>query len=340
MHDPEERGPKDPDEMDLDQPDGGRRRLLACAPWAGAGIVWGLAGGVPYALGMLGEAEAQPRPAGGGVTFLQISDSHIGFSKPVNPDAKATLGEVIGRIGAMPVKPDFLIHTGDITHLSKPRQFDDAQQIIGQAGLTTHYVPGEHDVLDPEVAEFRNRFGVGTRGSGWYSFDAGGVHFVALVNVLNSGRDTGRVYIDNPGPKAGGLGVLGDEQLAWLADDLRGRSASTPIVVFAHVPLWAVYPTWGWGTLDSARALALLKRFGSVTVLNGHIHQVVQKVEGDVVFHTAMSTAFPQPAPGQAPKPGPKKVAADQLRTVLGATSVAFRQGQRRLAIVDAPLKS
>jgi 3',5'-cyclic AMP phosphodiesterase CpdA len=313
-----------------------RRSLLECAPWAGTGIVWGLSGGVPYALGLVGEASAAEAT---GLTFLQISDSHIGFAKPVNPDVKGTLGEAVSRIAAMPTKPSFLIHTGDITHLSKAREFDDAEQIISQAGLTTHYVPGEHDLLDPEMSLFRERHGQGTKGAGWYSFDAAGVHFIGLVNVDMSGRDMGVVYIDDPGPKAGGLGVLGEDQIAWVADDLHGRSSSTPIVVFAHVPLWAAYPTWGWGTQDSARVLALLKRFGSVTVLNGHIHQVLQKVEGDIVFHTAMSTAFPQPAPGSAPKPGPKKVAADRLRTVLGSTTVTFRQGQKRLALIDAPLK-
>ncbi len=314
-----------------------RRRFLECAPWAGTGVVWGLAGGVPYALGLLGEAQAQPI---GGFTFLQISDSHIGFAKPANPDTKGTLGEVIGRIGKMPVKPDFMIHTGDITHLSKPKEFDDAQQIISQSGLVTHYVPGEHDILDPEVNEYRNRYGAGTKGAGWYSFDVGGVHFMGLVNVSSSGRNMGEIDIGNPGPKAGGLGVLGDQQLAWIEDDLRGRSASTPIVVFAHVPLWAVYPTWGWGTQDSARALVLLKRFGSVTVLNGHIHQVVQKVEGDVSFYTAMATAYPQPPPGKAPKPGPKKVPPEQLRALIGARTVTFHQGQQRLAVIDQPLSA
>ncbi len=314
-----------------------RRRLLECAPWAGTGVLWGLSGGVPYALGLIGDTAAQ---AAGGFTFLQISDSHIGFAKPVNPDARKTLEETIGRIGQMPSRPNFMIHTGDITHLSTPKQFDDAAQIIGQSRLTTHFVPGEHDVLDPELSEYRKRFGAGTKGAGWYSFDFGGVHFVALVNVMTGGRDIGTVYIDDPGGKAGGLGILGIQQLAWLEDDLRARSASTPIVVFAHIPLWAAYPTWGWGTLDSARALSLLRRFGSVTVLNGHIHQVMQKVEGNIAFHAAMSTAFPQPAPGQAPKPGPEKVPAERLRSMLGATTIVFRQGQQRLAIVDTPLSS
>jgi 3',5'-cyclic AMP phosphodiesterase CpdA len=218
-----------------------------------------------------------------------------------------------------------MIHTGDITHLSKPGEFDDADRIISQARLDVHYVPGEHDVIDDEHKLYLDRYGRGTKGAGWYSFDANGVHFIGLVNVVDL--------------KAGGLGNLGNEQLAWLENDLKGRSASTPIVVFAHIPLWTVYPQWGWGTDDGARALDHLKRFGSVTVLNGHIHQVMQKVEGNVAFHTARSTAFPQPEPGKAPAPGPMKVEDAQLRSVLGTASITFRPGQQRLAIVDTPLQ-
>jgi 3',5'-cyclic AMP phosphodiesterase CpdA len=313
-----------------------RRKALECMTWAGTGVLWAVTGGSVQALGL---ADGPMPQAATGLTFLQISDSHIGFAKPVNPNVKGTLGEVIGRIAAMPVKPSFMIHTGDITHLSKASEFDDAQQIISQAGLDTHYVPGEHDVLDPETSLYLERYGKGTKGSGWYSFDAQGVHFMGLVNVVSGGRFMSLVDIDNPGGKAGGFGILGEEQLAWIEDDLRGRSASTPIVVFAHIPLWTVYPTWGWGTEDSARALAHLKRFGSVTVLNGHIHQVMQKIEGNVTFHTALSTAYPQPAPGTAPKPGPKNTPPDKLRTVLGARTVIFKPGQERLAIVDSPLK-
>jgi 3',5'-cyclic AMP phosphodiesterase CpdA len=260
-----------------------------------------------------------------GLTFLQISDSHVGFDKPANPNALGTLEEAVNKIKALAVKPSFIIHTGDITHLSKPSEFDDADRIISQTRLDVRYVPGEHDVLDENVKLYRDRYGRGTEGTGWYSFDADGVHFIGLVNVVDL--------------KAGGLGNLGNEQLEWLEDDLRDRSASTPIVVFAHIPLWSVYPQWGWGTDDSARALEYLKRFGSVTVLNGHIHQIMQKVEGNVAFHTAMSTAFPQPAPGAAPSPGPMRVPADKLRSVLGVTDVTFRRGQQRLAIVDEPLQ-
>ena len=313
-----------------------RRKVLECMTWAGTGVIWTISGGVPHSLGLVDQAMAQTP---GELTFLQISDSHMGFAKPANPNAKGTLEEAVGRIAAMPVKPSFMIHTGDITHLSKVSEFDDANSIISQARLDVHYVPGEHDILDPEVKLYRERYGRDAKGAGWYSFDANGVHFMGLVNVADGVRFMSRVNIDNPGGKAGGLGVLGEEQLQWIESDLKDRSASTPIVVFAHIPLWSVYPNWGWGTEDSARALGFMKRFGSVTVLNGHIHQVMQKVEGNVTFHTALSTAFPQPAPGTAPSPGPLKVPADKLRTVLGTATVTFKQGDQRLAVVDAPLQ-
>jgi 3',5'-cyclic AMP phosphodiesterase CpdA len=298
-----------------------RRRILECMTWAGTGVLWTVAGGMPRSMGIIGEASAAEP---GGLTFLQISDSHVGFDKAANPNALGTLEEAIAKIRSLPVKPSFLIHTGDITHLSKVSEFDNADRIIAQARLDVHYVPGEHDLLDDEQKLYRERYGRGTKGAGWYSFDANGVHFVGLVNVVDL--------------KAGGLGNLGSEQLEWLEQDLKGRTASTPIVVFAHIPLWSVYPSWGWGTDDSGRALEYLKRFGSVTVLNGHIHQIMQKIEGSVTFHTAMSTAFPQPAPGTAPSPGPLKVADDKLRALLGVTDVTFKRGQRRLAIIDQPL--
>jgi len=319
-----------------DENDGqSRRKVLECMTWAGTGVLWTLAGGVPYSLGLAGQAMAQPS---GGLTFMQISDSHIGFNKPVNPNVAGTLEEAIGRIKAMPVKPSFLIHTGDITHLSQAAEFDEAEQIISQAGLDVHYVPGEHDVMDPEGTAYSDRHGRGTKGAGWYSFDTSGVHFIGLINVGVGSRYMSRVNIDNPGGRASGFGAIGDEQLAWMRDDLSGRSASTPIVVMAHMPLWSVYPTWGWGTEDGLRALALLRRFGSVTVLNGHIHQVLQKVEGNVTFHTAASTAYPQPAPATAPAPGPKKVPPEKLRSTLGIRTVTFKQGDQQLGVIDAPL--
>jgi 3',5'-cyclic AMP phosphodiesterase CpdA len=308
-----------------DEKDGvNRRGALECMLWAGTGVLWTVSGGVPKS-SMLGISEANA--AASGFTFLQISDSHIGFNRPANPNVLATLDEAIVKIGALPKKPEFMIHTGDITHLSKPAEFDDADQAIGKSRLETFYVPGEHDIIDEQQGKaYLDRYGKRTqaKGTGWYSFDKNGVHFVGLVNVADL--------------KGGGMGSLGAEQLAWLADDLKGRGASTPVVLFAHIPLWTVSAEWGWGTEDAAQALGLVKRFGSVTVLNGHIHQVMQKVEGAVTFHTARSTAFPQPAPGTAPSPGPMKVPDDKLRSVLGIASVVVKAGTEPLAITDTPL--
>jgi 3',5'-cyclic AMP phosphodiesterase CpdA len=301
----------------------GRRAVLECMVWAGAGVVWTVAGGVPRSA-LLGRAAAA---AESGFSFAQISDSHIGFNKD-NADVPATLREAVAQVAALPNRPALLLHTGDVSHLSKPAQFDTAAQIIGAAGLDTHFVPGEHDMLDddgrPFIARFQGRERPGADGAAYYSFDQHGVHFIGLNNVSDL--------------KAGGLGNLGAAQLKWLADDLSGRAASQPIVVFAHIPLWTVYAQWGWGTDDGEQALALLRRFGSVTVLNGHIHQVMQKVEGTVAFHTARSTAFPQPAPGTAPGPGPMRVDPGKLRTLLGTAEVRVVVGQARLAIIDAPL--
>ena len=299
-----------------------RRKVLECMTWAGTGVLWTISGGVPHSLGIVDAAKAAEA---GGMTFLQISDSHIGFDKPANPNALGTLEEAINKVNAIQNKPSFMIHTGDITHLSKAAEFDNAEKIISQAKLDVHYVPGEHDFLDEDRKFYKDRYGKGTKGPGYYSFDANGVHFIGLVNVFDL--------------KAGGMGSLGAEQLEWLEDDVKGKSKSTPIVVLAHVPLWTVYPEWGWGTEDSAKALEYLKGFGSVTVLNGHIHQVMQKVEGNVTFHTARSTSFPQPAPGTAPSPGPMKVEDAKLRSLLGIASVNFKQGDQRLAIIDTPLQ-
>jgi len=297
-----------------------RRGLLKCMAWIGTGVVWTIAGGVPRSL-PIEQAEAATLDD---LLFAQISDSHIGFNKDANTDVPGTVKAGIDRIRALPKTPAFMLHTGDISHLSKPGEFDLADQLIGASRLQVFYVPGEHDVLVDNGASYLERYGKGSRGMGWYSFDYSGVHFVGLVNVADL--------------RPGGMGRLGDEQLEWLERDLAGRSAEQPIVVFAHIPLWAVYPEWGWGTEDSAQALGYLKRFGSVTVLNGHIHQVMQKVEGNVTFHTAMSTAFPQPHPGEAASPGPLKVPPGQLRHLLGTTDVVLKGRTGTLAIVDQPL--
>lgn len=298
-----------------------RRGFLECMAWAGTGVVWTVSGGL-----LSSRAFGQHmKNARGELHFVQISDSHMGFNKPANPDVTATLQATVDKINALPDQPDFIIHTGDLSHDSKAAQFDALDQVLkGAKPKQVYYVPGEHDTSVDDGKMYLERYGkaLGAKGSGWYSFDHKDVHFVGLNNsaVLE------------------GMGSLGDEQLKWLEADLKGQPASRPVVVFAHIPLWSIYPDWGWGTQDSERALTFLKRFGSVTVLNGHIHQVMQKVEGSVTFHTAMSTAFPQPAPGAAKSAGPMKVPDDKLKTVLGITDVKSTMSRHSLALVDSTL--
>jgi Icc protein len=304
-----------------------RRDFLGCMAWAGTGLLWTMAGGVPtaklLAQSMQGHGSSAAKVQD--FSFVQISDSHIGFNKGANPDVTGTLTKAIDRINTVPAgmkAPDFMIHTGDITQNSKAAEFDTASQVIKSTKVDqVFYVPGEHDFID-DGSQYKDRFGKDTLGNGWYSFNHKGVHFVGLNNC---------VQVD-------AMGNMGPDQLNWLKSDLAGQSHSTPIVVFAHIPLWMVYEKWGWGTRDGEQALAMLKPFGSVTVLNGHIHQVVQKVEGNVAFHTAMATAFPQPAPGAAPNPGPMVVPAGKLQSVLGITKVKVVRGHSHLAIVDSTL--
>jgi len=307
-----------------DNPDGiDRRGFLKCMAWAGTGVVWTVSGGVlsSQAFGK------DSKPVKGDLHFVQISDSHIGFSKPANPDVVGTLQAAIDKINALGAQPEFLIHTGDLSHDSKAEQFDTLDQVLKSANAKQiFFVPGEHDTSIDDGKLYLERYGrsMGAKGNGWYSFNHKDVHFVGLNNS---------VVLE-------GMGMLGEEQLKWLEADLKGQPSSRPVVVFAHIPLWSVYPEWGWATKDSEQALGYLKRFGSVTVLNGHIHQVMQKTEGSVLFHTAMSTAFPQPAPGTAKGPGPKKVEEDKLKMVLGITDVRSIAKQHTLAVVDYTLES
>ena len=306
-----------------------RRNFLSCMAWAGTGLLWTMAGGVPTskmfaAAGGGADGKGPSAHGGSGFSFVQISDSHIGFNKAANQDVTGTLKLALNKINALPGTPDLLLHTGDISHASKPAEYDTAQQLIkGAKAGETFYVPGEHDIATGDGALYMERFGKGTAGRGWYSFTHKGVHFVGLNNCQ----------------QVDAMGKLGDDQLSWLKGNLSAQSASTPIVIFAHIPLWMVYPDWGWGTPDAAEALTYLKRFGSVTVLNGHIHQVVQKVEGNVAFHTATSTAFPQPAPGAAAHAGPMVVPAGKLKSVLGITEVKYIARHKTLAVVDASLE-
>jgi hypothetical protein len=302
-----------------------RRNALKCLAYGGAGTLFTLAGGVLIPTDLALGADDKTMKPRGVPLFVQISDTHIGFSKDANPDVAGTLKRTIELVNGMPERPAMVIHTGDITHLSKAAEFDAAALMLSTLKvIELHTTPGEHDVADATASEYFKRYGKASDNRGYYSFDYQGVHFVALINVLNF--------------KPGGLGALGTDQLAWLEHDLKGRSASTPIVVFAHMPMWTIYESWGWGTADADQAMGYLRRFGSVTVLNGHIHQIVQKVEGHITFHTARSTAYPQPTPGTGPGPGPLKVSADQLPTMLGVSTVTLKRHPGTLGLIDRTL--
>jgi 3',5'-cyclic AMP phosphodiesterase CpdA len=304
-----------------------RRGMLRCMAWVGTGLVWSMAGGVATSRVFGQEARA---PAKATFSFVQISDSHLGFTRDPNKDVAGTLKQTIARINALPEPPTFVLHTGDLTHLAKPEEFDAVAELLKEVKTgRVFYVPGEHDFDGDGNKEFLKRYGKGTAGTGWYSFDHKGVHFIGLVNVAGAKSGSGD----------GGLGVIGKEQMEWLEKDVVGLKDSNPVVVFAHVPLWMVHEKWGWGTRDSEQALKILNRFGSLTVLNGHIHQVLQKVEGKVTFHSARSTAFPQSEPGKG-TPGPiRDLPAEKLKAALGLTAVAYTESTGSLAIIDSTLE-
>lgn len=319
------------DEIPIKGPD--RRDFLKCMAWAGTGLAFAMSGG------LLSSCSVENFPSEKGtLSFVQISDTHIGFSKDPNPKVVDTLQAAIDKINALPQRPPFLLHTGDLTHLSKPEEFDTLAEILKSVKTDQiFFVPGEHDTFVDQGKQFLERFGKGTQGKGWQSFDHNGTHYIGLNNVVAASAGPTPGSFANGGNE--GLGSLGRDQLEWLEKDVAGLSASTPIVVFTHIPLWLVYPQWGWGTEDSTQALSYLKKFGSVTVLNGHIHQVMQKVEGNITFHTARSTAYPQPAPGTAPSPGPMKdLPAEKLRSTIGITQVRYLETNSPLALVDTAL--
>jgi len=294
-----------------------RSKFLECMAWCGTGVVYAVAGP-----GIIGRALADPAPhAMAGASFVQISDTHVGFHGEANTDVLATFQQAVDKINSLPTRPEFVMHTGDLSHLSKPEQFDTVKQMLGTIKTGAVYaVPGEHDIIDDRGALYFKMFGRGAKP--WYSFDAAGVHALASTNVLDI--------------KAGGY--LGRDQLEWARADLAKQRNNTPIVVFAHIPLYAVYPEWGWTTDDYLELLSMVRRFDSVTVLNGHIHQVLSKVDGKITFFTADSTAFPQPKPGNAPKPGPMKVPAGQLSQLLGIRTVSLQPVSGMIAVADESL--
>ncbi len=298
-----------------------RRQLIRHSAWFGAAVGLSVVGGevISHIAGAPAAAAAD-RPT---LRFAQISDSHIGFQGTANPDVADTFTEAIGQVNALGYTPDFVIHTGDLTHLATPEQFDQVKQMM--KGLNTPHVftvPGEHDSTDDAGQRYRSVFGAGTRGDGWYSFDIAGVHVIALVNTLNLRN----------------LGHLGQDQLDFVRKDVAGLSDDTPIVVFSHIPLFAMYPQWGWGTDDAAQALSYLRRFASVTCLNGHVHQLFTKTEGNITFYSGTTTAYPLPKPGDGPAPKPVTLPAGKLHGALGVREVTYRKGQQMLAIKEQAL--
>jgi 3',5'-cyclic AMP phosphodiesterase CpdA len=300
-----------------------RRQLLRHTAWFGTAVALTVVGGevISHVVGGSSSAAAADPAA---LNFVQVSDSHIGFTGPANTDVAGSFGEAIDQINHLSVRPDFVMHTGDLTHLSTPAQFDQVKQMmtgVKAGGVFT--VPGEHDSVDDHGEKYRAAFGSGTQGNGWYSMDVKGVHVVALVNSLNLEK----------------LGHLGQDQIDWVTKDLAGLSADTPIVVFSHIPLFAMYPDWGWGTDDAEQVIGLMRRFSSVTALNGHVHQVFSKTDGNVTFHSATTTAYPLPHPGDGPAPTPQTLPAGKLKSALGIREVTFKAGGHGPAVVDQPLR-
>jgi len=300
-----------------------RRQLIRHSAWFGAAVGLAVVGGevVSHIAGTADAARSPSRPA---LRFAQVSDSHIGFVGKANPDVAGSFTHAIDQINNVGYEPDFVIHTGDLTHLATPAQFDQVKQMM--SGLHTSHVftvPGEHDSIDDGGQKYRSAFGAGTRGDGWYSFDIAGVHVIALVNTLNLKK----------------LGHLGVEQLEFVEKDVAPLPSDTPIIVFSHIPLFAMYPDWGWGTDDAAQALSYLRRFSSVTCLNGHVHQLFSKTEGNVTFHSGTTTAYPLPHPGDGPAPKPVTLPAGKLQDALGIREVSYNRGQTTLALKEKTLQ-
>ncbi|BBY38982.1 hypothetical protein MMAN_31160 [Mycobacterium mantenii] len=300
-----------------------RRQLIRHTAWFGAAVGFSVAGGEVISH-VAGEATAARTHAAPSLRFAQISDSHLGFTGAPNPDVTGTFGRAIDQVNNLGYTPDFVIHTGDLTHLSSPEQFDQAKQMM--SGLKTPHVctvPGEHDSVDDAGQKYRNAFGAGSVGDGWYSLDVAGVHLIALVNTLNLRK----------------LGHLGVDQLEFVRKDAAALSSDTPVIVFSHIPLFAMYPQWGWSTDDATQALSYLRRFSSVTCLNGHVHQLFSKTEDRVTFYSGTTTAYPLPQPGDGPAPKPVTLPAGKLRDALGIREVSYTKGETALALKERTLQ-
>jgi 3',5'-cyclic-AMP phosphodiesterase len=286
-----------------------RKKFIEHVSWTGLGIVWAIGSNGLFTACKVGEQNSSPTSSKASpLSFVQISDTHIGFKKPANEHVTDTLQKTIAAINALAVPPAFVVHTGDITHLSKPEEFDLAKQLMSQLKVPLFTLAGEHDTIGDRGTTYAEAFKQQDVKEGLQIWDRSGIHFLAVTNVLDFA--------------ASGKGVLGQAQLDLLAKDLAAQKQDTPIVIFSHLPLYDIYPQWGWATADSAKLLSLLSRFDSVTVLSGHIHQVVRHQEGNIQFHTAASTAFPLPAPGNGEHPTPVKLPETSLLKAIGFHSI------------------
>ena len=307
-----------------------RKGFLRCMAWAGTGVLFGVIGDRVVTTSLSDIVQGNAAPPAADFSFVQISDSHIGFHQNANKNVLGTFETAVARINALPQRPAFVMHTGDHVHLSTIEEFDTVKQIMGTIKTDrTFNVPGEHDVFVDQGKRYLQIFGQGARGTGYFSFDYKGVHFLALANVEQAEAESATGL--------SGLGLLGPNQLAFIQKDLAGLSSDTPLVIFSHVPLLAVYPQWGWATQDSTQVLQMVKRFSAVTALNGHIHQIISKREGNVIMHTAASTAYPLHPPGDV-APSPLTLPAGALPSVIGIRTVAFMRGTSSLALVDSAL--
>ena len=246
------------------------------------------ASGTPIAYDMADALRARNGEAPGGFSFVQISDTHVGFEGPPNPLGTKAFERAVEVVNALPHEPDLVLFTGDLTHDSEApgvpaQRMKRFKEIAGRLkAKNVKYVPGEHDSgLDGGVL-YKNVFG-----DSHYSFDHKGIHFVALDNVSQ------------------GKPVVGPEQIAWLKKDVSRFSKTTPIVVFTHRPLFDLAPEWEWFTGDGDDVMGVLEPFDEVTVLYGHIHRKHDQVIGRARHHAARSLifAFPDPSLGVDRKP-------------------------------------
>lgn len=284
----------------------------------GLGVV---GAGAVFMSGLARSAGVAGAAAGGDFYFVQLSDAHWGYHGPANPDAQNTLKKAVALVNSMPVQPDFIVFTGDLTHttddpVERRKRLAEVKQIVAELKVKDrHFLPGEHDASLDKGAAFKEFFGPTN-----YAFDHKGVHFIALDNVSDPG------------------GSIGDAQLAWLQQDLARQAPAAHIVVFAHRPLFPLVPKWDWATRDGDKALALLMPHPNVTVFYGHIHQENHHMTAHIAHHSAKSLIYPLPAPGSQEKRTPLPWDAAMPYKGLGVREVEVEPKQAEYPITEFPL--